>query len=397
MYAMGDASWQRAATDAEIAEMKSLAHEALEAGAVGFTTTNSPQHVGAFGLPVPSRFSTVEEIEGIADVLRVTGRGVLQGTLGPEMTVAAFNQIARTSERPVLWSAILAKRDDHNYVPQLLEAFERYGRNTTPQFACKPIVTQISLREPSTLGNIPAFQTMLGVPANERKTMYRDRRWRDEAKQGARALWGDRLDRAIVRETRAATELLHAGPLTELAPAGIDPIDFLFDIAVADDLETRFEITMINDDDDQITGLLRDNRLILSLSDAGAHASQLCDADYSSHLLGHWCRERAALPLELAIWRLTAHPAATFGLTDRGLLREGYVADLVAFDPNTVAGDMLERIYDFPRGTDRLVSRSHGISDVWVAGRQIRRRGTPIAGAHPGALLRSSDPPNTLQ
>jgi N-acyl-D-aspartate/D-glutamate deacylase len=314
----------------------------------------------------------------------------MQGTLGPEMTVETFDLLACRTGRPILWSAILAKRDEPDYAPGLLDRFSAAGAHAIPQIACKPIVTQISLREPSTLGNIPAFQTALSVPASDRRELYRDRSWRLAMKREARELWGDRLERAIVRESSNAAELVNGLPLDEATPAGTDPLDYLLDVAIADDLATRFEITMINDDEDQIGALLRDERLVLSLSDAGAHASQLCDADYATHLLARWWRDREVLPLEQAIWRLTGHPASLFGFTDRGVVRPGCVADLVAFDPGSVAGGTLERVYDFPGGADRLVARSQGVRATWVAGELTRWEGALVEGAYPGALLRGT-------
>ena len=135
--------------------------------------------------------------------------------------------------------------------------------------------------------------------------------------------------------------------------------------------------------------LLADERTLLGLSDAGAHATQLCDACFSTHLLGHWVRDRKALSLETAVWRLTGHPHVAFRVPERGLVQEGFFADLVAFDPDEVGCTSIERVHDQPGGTDRLVVRSTGVDSVWVNGTAIRRAGTDVAGVAPGRLLRS--------
>ena len=135
--------------------------------------------------------------------------------------------------------------------------------------------------------------------------------------------------------------------------------------------------------------LLQDEGLLLGLSDAGAHTSQLCDANAPTHLLGHWARERNVLSLEDAVWRLTGQPAAVFGLRDRGVIRVGAAADLVAFDPATVGSRPLERVRDLPGGADRGVARSVGVEHVWVAGTCVRRDGTDLTGVAPGRLLRN--------
>jgi N-acyl-D-aspartate/D-glutamate deacylase len=118
---------------------------------------------------------------------------------------------------------------------------------------------------------------------------------------------------------------------------------------------------------------------VVGLSDAGAHASQLCDAGFATELLGTYVRERAALSLAEGIRKLTSEPAAVLGLTDRGVLRPGAAADVVVFDPATVAPGPLRRVWDFPAGTDRLVADEPvGVEHVLVNGVPIRRSGRPV-------------------
>ena len=131
--------------------------------------------------------------------------------------------------------------------------------------------------------------------------------------------------------------------------------------------------------------------MLVALSDAGAHANQLCDACYSTHLLGHWVREKAVLELERAVHMLTSRPATVFGISDRGLLQIGRPADIVIFDPDTVGAGPLRRVYDLPGGADRLVSDATGIDAVIVNGTIIRQNGEEIGNGStfPGRLLRS--------
>jgi N-acyl-D-amino-acid deacylase len=163
----------------------------------------------------------------------------------------------------------------------------------------------------------------------------------------------------------------------------------MLDLALADNMATRFRVVLENDADDEIGALLADKRTLLGLSDAGAHASQLCDACYSTHLLGHWVRERKAITLEDAVWRLTGQPAQAFRIAGRGLVREGYFADLVAFDPTTIGTTPIERVHDQPGGADRLIVRSTGVEHMWVNGVATRRAGEDIPGVAAGRVLRS--------
>jgi N-acyl-D-aspartate/D-glutamate deacylase len=130
---------------------------------------------------------------------------------------------------------------------------------------------------------------------------------------------------------------------------------------------------------------------VIALSDAGAHASQLCDACYSTYLLGHWVREKKTMTIEQAVHHLTQRPAEMFGIKDRGLLAEGRPADVVVFDPATVGPSQLRRVYDMPAGADRLIADAHGIDAVIVNGTVIRRNGKDAVAADaalPGRLLR---------
>jgi N-acyl-D-aspartate/D-glutamate deacylase len=129
--------------------------------------------------------------------------------------------------------------------------------------------------------------------------------------------------------------------------------------------------------------LLRAKGTVLGLSDAGAHASQICDACFSTDLLGHWVREKGELTLEQAIDHLCTRPARVFGLEGRGRLAPGCAADVVIFDPATVAAGPLERVYDLPAGADRLIARAKGIDAVIVNGTVLGREGYL-----PGRLLR---------
>ena len=172
---------------------------------------------------------------------------------------------------------------------------------------------------------------------------------------------------------------------------GCHPVDAALDIALESKLEARFRLAIMNTDEEDVAELLNDPHTVLGLSDAGAHASQLCDACFSTHLLGHWVREKQSLSLPQAIHMLTARPAEVFGITDRGRLAPGLAADVVIFDPETVACGPLQRVNDLPANADRLISEAIGIDAVIVNGTLIRRDGKDVIdpeGELPGALLR---------
>src|SRR5690606_38929460 len=139
------------------------------------------------------------------------------------------------------------------------------------------------------------------------------------------------------------------------AERGVEPLEAMIDIA-GDDLTARFGAILANNDPDQIEQLLQQDGLLMGLSDAGAHVSQLCDACLPTDLLGGWVRDRGVLPLEKAVHKLTGEPASVFGFTDRGVLAPGKAADVTVFDPETVAPGRLRRVRDFPADGERLVA-----------------------------------------
>ncbi len=380
---------ERAATPDELETMKTLLREAIDAGAVGFSTSRQPNHQGAYGRPVPSRFAEVDEVYELASVLGDAGRGVMEVSIGPGLFVEEFSEIATTYGVPVTWTALVARKDKPGSAMRMVERCAALPGEVYPQIACRPIVMQTSMADPSPLGEIDAFKEVLAVDRDKRAELYRDTEWRDRARGPALEKWAARWPKIDVEETEIHGDLVGI-PLTELAEkAGTTPFDHMLDLALEEDLATRFRIVMDNDGDDEIGDLLADKRSLLGLSDAGAHAPQLCDACYSTHLLGHWVREREALPLEDAIWRLTGHPHQAFRISERGLIEEGFFADLVAFDPATVGTLPVERVADQPGGAERLVVRSTGVEHMWVNGVATRRDGEELPEGSSGRLLRS--------
>ncbi|MEY2437174.1 MAG: N-acyl-D-amino-acid deacylase, partial [Acidimicrobiaceae bacterium] len=221
-----------------------------------------------------------------------------------------------------------------------------------------------------------------------RADVYADPAWRDRVRPGMEQVWGHAFRKITIDETEVHGALGNA-TLTEIAEArGVHPVDAMFDLALEEDLKTRVRFVLVNDGEDEIGQLLNDNRAVLGLSDAGAHASQICDACFSTHLLGYWVREKGAVSLEQAVHRLTAHAAHVFRIRDRGTIRAGAFADLVAFDADTVGTTGMERVFDLPAGADRLLVHSTGIEHTWINGVATRVDGKDIDGARPGRLIR---------
>jgi N-acyl-D-aspartate/D-glutamate deacylase len=379
---------ERPATEDEVGRMKELVGQAMERGAIGFSTSRQPNHQGAFGRPVPSRFAEVDEVYALTSVLGDMGKGVLAVSIGPGLFVDQFSELSVRYGVPVTWTALVARADRPGAAMRTVERGAALPGEVYPQIACRPIVMQTSLADPTPLGEIDEWKEVLARPRSSRADLYRDPAWRDRARPATLSAWSHRWPKIDVEETTIHRDLVGITLDRLAADRGTTPFDLMLDLALEEDLATRFRIVMDNDGDDEIGDLLADKRTLLGLSDAGAHASQLCDACYSTHLLGHWVRERKALLLEEAVWRLTGQPHQAFRIRDRGLVRAGYFADLVAFDPGTVGTAPVERVHDQPGGADRLLVRSTGVEHMWVNGVATRVAGEEIPAA-PGRLIRT--------
>ena len=212
--------------------------------------------------------------------------------------------------------------------------------------------------------------------------------WRQRARDGFNWRWSKRWPKTYVAETTTHADLIGRS-LTSLADErGTTPFDVVCDLSLAEQLQTRFLVVLANDDEPALGELSRDNRTLLGLSDAGAHADQLCDACYTTHLLEHWVRQKQALSLEKAVWRMTGHPAQVFRFLDRGIVAPGFVADLVAFDEDRIGVEPLQRVWDLPmKGESRLVAGSRGIQGVWMSGELTRWDEQEIVGEGRGQII----------
>ena len=398
LYVMGEAATERAATADEIARMRAIVREAVGAGAIGFATSKSPTHVGYGGRPVPSRVAELPEIHAVAGALAEAGRGVVQATVGPGFFIDELGALSRETGRTITWTALLAGMlgpGSHRAFLDLSKRVLATGARVVPQVACRPLNFEFDLAEPFPFESNPVFQPVSATDRAGKARLYADAAFRKRVRE---AFSSDRAaalrvswERMTITHVPGHPELAEA-PLTAVAGArGVDPLDLLFDLSLESDLTARFRFAILNFEEDEVAELLGDPDTVLGLSDAGAHASQLCDACFSTHLLGHWVRERGTLTLPQAVRMLTARPAEVMGITDRGRLAAGLAADVVLFDPARVAPSPLRRVNDLPAGAPRLVADALGIEAVLVGGRVIRRGGfdavTPDE-ALPGRVLR---------
>ena len=402
---MGDEATTRAATAPEIAVMKQIVAEAMEVGAVGFATSVSKVHIGYSGRPVPSRLAEFGEMLEIADAVGKSGHGIIHYNVGRDPRWDEYEQLYRKSGRPVIWTALLAgSLGPNSHRPQLAKSDEliKRGLPIYPQGACRPIQIEFDFRSPVVFDTFASFELLRAAPDDEaRQAIYADAAFRVRVKRQlegrgpddqffmGKELEGDSrraMFRNLVISSSDEKALVERNVIDVAKARGVDPVDLMFDIA-GQDLRTKMRANVLNFEEAEVREILKDPNVLIALGDGGAHMSQLCDACYATHLLGHWVREDGALTLEQAVHQLTQRPADIFGLKDRGRLAIGVPADVVVFDPATIGAGKLERVHDLPAGEDRLISHPRGVKAVIVNGVTLPEPGT-VSKTPSGKLLR---------
>jgi N-acyl-D-aspartate/D-glutamate deacylase len=258
---------------------------------------------------------------------------------------------------------------------------------------CRPISQLVTLRNPAPFSSVRAFGEVLAAEPGRRRELYADPAWRARAQRDlAASSIPLRWDVFTVAETVAHPEFAGQSVAAIAERASRAPFETMCDLALDDDLATRFAITFANDDPTAVHELLVGDGCIMGLSDAGAHISQICDAIMPVDFLAHWVRDRRVMPLERGIRKLTGELADVMGL-DRGYLQVGRPADIVVLDYERLDPGPVRRVRDMPANGERLVADAPvGIEAIVVNGMPIRRGSTTVALAkedRPGQILRS--------
>jgi N-acyl-D-aspartate/D-glutamate deacylase len=410
LYVLGEEAASRGATPGEVQEMAALLHEGLQAGAVGFSTSMAPSHTGFHGLPVPSRLAGEEEVERLCAVLADEGRGVLMPAIGPGLGISRMGDLARRYHMPITFAAIMVGQGGpggHQRILERVEQLQAEGLEIVPQVACEPLTMEFSLDDPYPIAvsmpgatAIPTlealFQAVFAAPSGApRLAIYRDPAFRRQfGAATSTPAWVEKLwPYVYVGDVPGHPELAQRRLVDVARDRDRSPSDTMLDLAIASGLAARFTTAVLNMDEDEVEKLLLHPGTQLGLSDAGAHMSQLCDAAFPTHLLGHWVRDKEALSLETAVHLLTSRSARLYRLRDRGQVTTGFAADVVVFDPDRVGHGPRATRRDLPAGAPRVVIDAIGIDQVIVNGGIIRSDGHDVLDGSPlpGRVLRAAD------
>jgi N-acyl-D-amino-acid deacylase len=407
-YVMGERAFSEEATSEDVAAMKRELRIAIRAGATGFSTSRNRNHETPDNRPVASRLANWEEVRQLVGVLGELQAGVFEiaqedidrspavlndfhlrlGALALETKVPITfgGAYSRKSPSPTMWRTFFELADDVG----------SKGGKMLVQTSSRWISSLLSFESAMPFDKAPVWRELRKLPlaAQEAALCNPDSRHnlveaaREHMKNPHRAIgaearppefdWLFVLDKPLPPYKSIAQV---AGERNK------DPLDTFIDLALDKHLKQFFIQPLVNEDQDLVLAMMRHPRSVVTFSDSGAHVSQIMDSSIQTHLLGYWVREKQALTLEQAIRKITFDLASFWGLSGRGLLREGNAADLVIFDADTIAPAMPTLENDLPAGARRLKQKSTGILATIVGG-EVLLRNNEHTGALPGQLLR---------
>jgi N-acyl-D-aspartate/D-glutamate deacylase len=404
-YVMGEASQERHATDDEVAAMKAIVREGLEAGAVGISFERNLRHFDWNGRLAPTNLASEEEIFAVAAVADEVGRGVIQ--FGGDRSIST--RLAKASRRPVFYGNITQQAvAPDKWRKQLGEAehLMRQGYRAYQFVMPRPGDLRYTLKTAQHFDAMATWKNVMLLPLDLRTQAFRDPETRAKLHREAvdtpmdtnRA--GDftrRWDLQFVfKPALAKNQHLKGKSVAEIArEQGRDVLDVFLDLSLEENLETEFERHEVNSDEAAMTALLTSPYTVIGQSDGGAHVVFRTDYSYSTYLLSHWVREKEIMSLEDAIRKLTFVPASLFGFSDRGLVRPGLAADLMVFDPDTIGPLEPGEAHDLPGGARRRKQLAKGIEWTLVNGQALIEKGEHT-GVYPGKVARNLSPAQAM-
>jgi N-acyl-D-aspartate/D-glutamate deacylase len=414
-WVMGDAAYERAATESEVATMAAMVSSAMGAGALGFSSSHAPTHLDMADRPVPSRLATPDELRALADAQGRTGIGTI--AYAPESAVEGIDEsdrallieLAGRAGVPLVTQG-LGGRSKVDAPTQAWEASRRFldasAAAGTPVYSLlmtRPLNGPFTVREGTTrYEGVPLWHELMGADAATKRRLLTDpdhrARLRDAIDHPNRdPALGSTLPPPFWESLRVSStgasehQALVGRTVADVAAERSQhPADVLFDVALADDLDAVFHWS--NETPawrELLSDVQRHPQMLVGVSDGGAHLDRDDGQEWSTHFLATWWRAEGVWRLEEAIRRITAIPAAVLGLHDRGLLAVGRPADLFVFDPDGVDVGTCRKEVDAATGAPRFRAVPRGVALTVVNGAVVVERGE-ATGVAPGAVVRPS-------
>ena len=410
MYVMGRRAVTDKATDAEISRMAQLVQEALKAGAVGFSTSRTHTHLTPDGTPVASRIAGWDEIERIIAAMAELNAGIFQA--GPEIVsqtvsvafLARMRHLALTYKRPIMFGIFNTQQGEEPVIWQTqaktIKEVNEAGGRMFAQGTTRSINAIFSLKSYLPFDVLPAWKAIRSLPLHEQKKRLRDpaqrreliaaeatMKLRDNQMQGGGAATTDprKPDYGNLYALKGVD--WDDPTVEELARTrGKHPVEVMIDLSL--DNENQIYVQpIVNESREDILGMLSQEFTLATFSDSGAHVAQEMGSSLQTHLLHYWVDKRGAFTLEQAVKKLSHDNAQAFELKDRGLIKEGYKADVLLFEEGRVRPCLPTVESDLPGGARRLVQKAEGIRATIVNGAVTLENGEPT-GSYAGEVLK---------
>jgi len=404
-YAMGERSLDEGpATDDDIAIMCDLVDEAIDAGALGFSTSRTLLHRVPDGRPVPGTWADERELLAIADVLGRHRKGVYEVAPrferpgehyeGTRAEVHWMAEINRRTGRPVTFGLAQSNAGPQLFreILKLVDEEATNGGELRPQTTARGIGLLFGMQHRTFFDRAPAWQALQALPLDERLAALNDDTRRAQLVEEAEANMPPLDWTGVYVLTDDAVDY-SADAATSLASHAAAHGETIAEAFVRISRETRgralFNFPFLNQRMDAVEELLDHPRMAIGLGDSGAHVGLIMDASLPTWFLLHWVRDRNKFTIADAIRRMTSDTADLFGVVDRGRLRAGAFADVNVLDLDALSLALPEFVHDFPAGAGRYVQRASGYRSTIVNGNVFVEDGTPT-GVHAGHTLRST-------
>jgi len=402
-YVMGERAFDEEAGEDDLKTMAAHVTEAIQAGAIGFSTSRSPSHLTSDDRLVASRVAPFSEVEALVRAMGKVGAGIFQLAMergDSEYMKDFYNRLADLSEetgRPVTFGSLTRRKSPGQWreLYDIIEKRNQTGSRIFTQVHSREINSILSFETSTPFDTWDVWRDVRQLPLEGQIAAMRDPETKARMVEVAsRPYQGPEVVGAEARPPEwdifyALDKVALPHPtLADLAQSrGVSPAEAMIDIALESDLKAFFRQPLANENQDDALALMRHPDSCVTFSDSGAHVSQIMDSSLQTHLLSHWVRQEEAFTLEQAIRMITYDTATRWGFHDRGLLREGMAADIVVLDPAKVGAEMPVVVNDLPGGAKRLKQFSTGIKATVVGGQTVLKD-NQHTGALPGQLLR---------
>ena len=408
-HVMGERAFEQHATSDDLGAMEHELLDALDAGAIGFTSSRSTGHKlpEPDNRPVASNHASWDELSQLVCAMGTKGRGIFEysrerESRSPDPAVRkAVNDrlldLAVKSRVPITFGIPGGSNGTQDNLA-LLDRTAQAGGRMFGQTHTRGISHVLSFKGRLQFDDFAEWAKIRALPFEEQRKAFSDpehrKRLVEATKTGVYRTGGGEPRKPNYDNMYVMYSAVSRNPtVAELAAKrNVDPVEVMMDLALESDfnqLFMQFDIATVPKSEAEALATLRHPRTVMTFSDSGAHVSLIMDSSIHTHLIAYWMRERNAFSLEEAVKMITLTPAIAWGFTDRGLLRQGCIADLNIFDPEKLAPQIPTIEYDLPTGARRLKQKSSGIMATIIGGKIAFRDGEHT-GALRGKLLRST-------